>query len=744
MHVRLLFLLTSAHILATVLGCDGGPDQASRTSEEVSVPSETKVQAPGMTLWLTTVVEPSAESGAVELRLVGRASKNLAMVRARTQDADPHGSARLLSARRFEVVLGNLGEIDHVLSGRPLYLEVEASVGQARQYIARLELGLQLTEFAGDRQVWIGAGLAPTYVPVDKDTLRYRGWFALPRAADPGAVRVELAGHTMSELRALDERRWSFDLQTPTLAALLGTPSEPLRIRAALGGAPLEKSARAEVRVARLALTTASSPFPPEACDAAVADCLAASSGEPGGCGSYQQIRLCLPAAPAARCEPNLEWSLTDCVARVREDLAADPDRGWVSSLEALEYCTQEGDLGGPIFDELCGYAPDTSYCACLGQDDCFERFQYEHLNVCQAALRPRFDCALGSTTRELVRPGPRSVVLNRRVLTAADVAPGLLAAQVVVAVQQSAHDDVVEVDQAFARVDGGEVNWLDLWEGTSGRAVTVIEYGAGDNSYGAAFAYGTTTLLARIQDGDLYRATDTYELGCALPYGLGWNRCESNESCAEGFQCQGTVSSYHEDTGAWLGFVAPGKCAPASAAAHPRDGGPCSALDPCPLAAGLWCSTIASGGEGSCRATWMFGTFELPRQMDIPRSGTASFPFMVSGLATVPEEAVFEAAVNFGDLTKLKLALANPIYGTTSTFFDGPALGRSGVEALFGRASGEVQMRLPVWVPGDESVNGEWRLLIDTTARGSGLSSPYATNVIYGDPRVTVSSRWD
>lgn len=744
MRAHILRLLTSGHILAAVAACGDGPEPAAPTEDGVSAPSETKVQAPGMTLWLAPRLERSPVSGALELRLTGRASKNLAVVRPRTQDADPHGSARLLSARRFEVVLGNLGEIDHVLSGRPLYLELEASVGQARQYVARLELGLQLTEFAGDRQVWIGTRLAPTYVPTDKDTLRYRGWFSLPRAADATAVRVELAGDAVSELGAETDRRWRFDLQTPSLAALLGTPSEPLRIRAALGGAPLEKTARAEVRVSRLALTTAAAPFAGEVCDPAVADCLAAATGEPGDCGTYQQVRLCLPAAPAPSCEPNLEWSLIDCVARVREEFAEDPDRGWTSSLETLEFCTQEGDLTGPIFDELCGYAPDTSYCACLGQDDCFERFQYEHLNGCQAALRPRFDCALGLSTRELIRPGPRSVVLSRRVLTAAEVAPGLLAEQVVLAVRQSAHDDVANVTEAFDRVDAGEINALDLWEGTSGRAVTVIEYGAGDNSYGAVFEHGTATLVARIQDGDLYRPTDAPSLGCELPYGPGWSPCESNESCLEGYQCQGTVSSYDEDTGAWLGFVAPGKCAPAGSAAHPRDGGPCSALDPCPLAAGLWCSTIASGGEGACRPTWMFGTFELPRQMDIPRSGTASFPFMVSGLATVPEEAIFEAAVNFGDLTKLKLALANPIYGTTSTFFDGPALGRAGVEALFGRASGEVQMRLPVWVPGDESVNGEWQLLIDTTARGSGLSSPYTTNVVYGDPRVTVSSRWD
>lgn len=737
-------LLTLTYIFGASIGCGESELSAGAdVTEGVSRPSETRAQAPAMTLWMTTLAQPGTEPGSVQLRLSGRASKNLTAVTSYTQEAGPHGTVRLLSARRFEVVLGNLGEIDHVLAGRPLYLDLESSVGQQRHYQARIELRLDLTEFSGDRQIWIGSRITPTYVPADKDNLRYRGWFSLPRSADASEVRVEHAGFSVSELGSLDNRRWSFDLRTPMLASLLGTPISPLSVHAALGGAPLLKSARPEVRVSTLALTPREQPFASETCESAVADCLADGSQDPSGCGSYQQIRLCLPSAPTSSCEPNLEWAMSDCVDRVIQDFATDPDRGWLSSLEALEYCTNEGDLTGPIFDEICGYAPDTAFCGCAGEETCFERFHNDYVAPCGLALRSRFDCALGRNTRDLKVPGPRAFVLDRKVLFASDVTDSLLAEQIVIAVRQSAHEDVQDVADAFTRVDGGEINQIEFWEGTSSRAVTVIEYGAGDNSYGAVFAHGSTTMVTRIQDGDFYKPNENFELGCDIPYGAGWSRCESNESCAAGFSCQGAVSSYDDTTGEWLGFIAAGKCA-APSAPSPRDGDRCSALDPCPLEAGLWCSTIASGGEGSCRPMWMFGHFDVTTQLTIPTNGTTSQPFMVYGLATVPEEAYFEASINFGDFTKLKLALANPIYGTTSVFFDGPALGRAGVEALLGTASGEVRVKLPVWVPGDESVNGEWQLLVDTTGPGSGLSWRYATNVIYGEPRVSFSSRWD
>ncbi len=69
---------------------------------------------------------------------------------------------------------------------------------------------------------------------------------------------------------------------------------------------------------------------------------------------------------------------------------------------------------------------------------------------------------------------------------------------QIVVAIRSAAgNDDVKTLDECFARVDAGEFN-VRLHDS----GLVSIEYGAGDNSFGAVFCGGL--LFARINDGDL------------------------------------------------------------------------------------------------------------------------------------------------------------------------------------------------------------------------------------------------
>ncbi|HEU4534614.1 MAG TPA: hypothetical protein VFS00_10875, partial [Polyangiaceae bacterium] len=84
--------------------------------------------------------------------------------------------------------------------------------------------------------------------------------------------------------------------------------------------------------------------------------------------------------------------------------------------------------------------------------------------------------------------------VVAAGVLTAASI-PALSALQreqIVLAVQESAHVDVATVEEAFDRVDGHEVNEVVLRDAATNQFYTEIEYGAGDNSYGAVFYWGT------------------------------------------------------------------------------------------------------------------------------------------------------------------------------------------------------------------------------------------------------------
>jgi hypothetical protein len=60
----------------------------------------------------------------------------------------------------------------------------------------------------------------------------------------------------------------------------------------------------------------------------------------------------------------------------------------------------------------------------------------------------------------------------------------------------------VTTVEMAFDRVDGHEINRIVLWHEGSNQFYVEIEYGAGDNSYGAIFYWGTPEKAAAIHDG--------------------------------------------------------------------------------------------------------------------------------------------------------------------------------------------------------------------------------------------------
>jgi len=103
--------------------------------------------------------------------------------------------------------------------------------------------------------------------------------------------------------------------------------------------------------------------------------------------------------------------------------------------------------------------------------------------------------------------PGPCGIggdVLSVERLTPAAI-PGLSAlegAQIIAAVQESAHSDVTTVEQAFAVVDQHEINRSVLFDQAAGQFYVEIEFGAGGNSYGAFLYYNTAEKAAAIHDG--------------------------------------------------------------------------------------------------------------------------------------------------------------------------------------------------------------------------------------------------
>jgi hypothetical protein len=126
--------------------------------------------------------------------------------------------------------------------------------------------------------------------------------------------------------------------------------------------------------------------------------------------------------------------------------------------------------------------------------------------------------CLFGKTYADLDAPSAKVRTTVSSVFSTADI-PTLSALQkqqFVLAVQQSAHKDVTTVEAAFAAVDGHTMNKRELYDEAGARTFTAIEYGAGDNSYGAIFVGRTATLAAAIHDGDL-ASCKAYAQTCAF-----------------------------------------------------------------------------------------------------------------------------------------------------------------------------------------------------------------------------------
>ena len=123
----------------------------------------------------------------------------------------------------------------------------------------------------------------------------------------------------------------------------------------------------------------------------------------------------------------------------------------------------------------------------------------------CAAAPAPA--CFFGTTFGELLENQGYTITGDRQ-LQATDWLSPLDQQRIVLAVQQSSHTDVTTVAQAFAAVDQQVIRRVDVYDATGGRAFVAFEYGAGDNSYGAVFAYGSTTIVSKIHDGDLEACT--------------------------------------------------------------------------------------------------------------------------------------------------------------------------------------------------------------------------------------------
>ncbi|MDP1917056.1 MAG: hypothetical protein Q8L14_12455 [Myxococcales bacterium] len=139
---------------------------------------------------------------------------------------------------------------------------------------------------------------------------------------------------------------------------------------------------------------------------------------------------------------------------------------------------------------------------------------------------------------------------------------------------------------------------------------------------------------------------------------------------------------------------------------------------------AGGICAGLAYGPEGLCQPSWMRGTYSMPEagqlSAPLPRDGSwYRLIVPVTGQSTVPMDAWLQVFID-GATTNTRVRLSNPSGTTSSTLVPG---------------GGGVQ--IPVGVPGDESINGEWSVEVQDVGTSG------APAVLRG-VRLSVTSRWD
>ena len=87
--------------------------------------------------------------------------------------------------------------------------------------------------------------------------------------------------------------------------------------------------------------------------------------------------------------------------------------------------------------------------------------------------------------------------------VTTAGQVDALLKKQLIAACHQSSYTDVKTLADAFAAVDQGEFVVRQVKDKKTGETYTAVDYGAGDNTYGAIFKTGSAKPIIGIHDGD-------------------------------------------------------------------------------------------------------------------------------------------------------------------------------------------------------------------------------------------------
>jgi hypothetical protein len=433
------------------------------------------------------------------------------------------------------------------------------------------------------------------------------------------------------------------------------------------------------------------------ALDAGVWQVVVGTYGE-AGVGTYRLALTCDGegcAAPAP----------TACAEETREAITACVD----SAEEGLEV----GGPGGPVHDTRSMDAFDL-HLACAGPDQ----------RACAVSVwgaTADSACVFGSRYPDLEGLSDAVVVVGRSVVDDAADLDAIGAAQLVEAVKSTAYDDVTTPEAALEVIDEGRANRTELWDASSGGvavgpdgtrsgAYTVWEVGAGDNSFGAVFAFGTSRVVATIVDGDF--------ASCDVLRGPARRWCTGPEDCGDGLACLGVVEGL-------------GLCASVAEASPEGAGVQCAPWMEdfgCASGSGLVCGSAAPDRAGVCvEAHHRFVAGPVVDAL-LPPGQQTDVPLVVRGIGATVAGVRLHAILSHPRLGDVKVSLVAPD-GRAATVFDGasaetlPPWGELRVEG-FGAA-----------VFKDAQALGAWRLRVEDGGDGDGGTVLEATLEVTGRP---------
>jgi hypothetical protein len=275
---------------------DGLPDGPA-TAEDAESKADTaegerKVRAGQLTLTVNTGTTLTEVDGQRALVIRASTSRRLESVFSWVPD-DAFGEARLVDDTHFELILRDGHELNSILSGLPLFVQIRTATGTIRDYTGRVDLAPRFARFSGSSKVFLDAAIEPIYFVDPIDPLRYRARVTTTADASsfsttaPGGVEVlndgPRAGHadfTYQQLAASLENQLGFTASF-------------------LGGTTGTKRAEIDLRVVKIGLTT-DDPYDvwaPPTCTDETLTCLR-DLDDPAWdwseCGSYRETQVCV------------------------------------------------------------------------------------------------------------------------------------------------------------------------------------------------------------------------------------------------------------------------------------------------------------------------------------------------------------------------------------------------------------------------------------------------------------------